>query len=166
MLPEINWKYIKNVAFPVFKLRSSEVHYYRGVLYIENKIIDDRNLEGDTLGKRRLKILEEEKYYLKGAALDFVGLLQANHRHFITNKGQAFTYIKKKRCKVKSFKIKDVLHKDSFSVVKLEGIKLDFSVARPPPLGYLWASVIFINEFPWEIIEYSENKLVPYIRMI
>jgi hypothetical protein len=166
MLPEITWKAIRNVAFPVFKLNSDEVHYYEGILYCQDKIIDDRNMPGNTIGIRRLHIPKEDLYRLNRSAFDFMALLQAKHRHFIDNKGRAFSYTKIKRVLVENKKIEKIIHRDSCSIVKIRGIKSDLIVRRPPPAGFYWAGVVFIDGFPWEIIEYAENQRPSYIRMI
>ena len=165
MLPEITWKNIRNVAFPVYKLKSDELHYYQGILFSDNKIIDDRNIPKETIGQRRL-FIKEDLHPLTQTAFSFVDLINSGFRHFVDNRGRAFSYRKSKVCEVKSLEIKIIKYKGKFSTVKLKGCQTEFKVWRPPEEGLCWAGVLYINEFPWEIIEYSESKKKSYKRMI
>ena len=51
----ITYKSIKKVSFPIFILPSENWYEKDGLLYIDNRLIDDRNMPGDTLGKRRIQ---------------------------------------------------------------------------------------------------------------
>lgn len=165
MLPEITEKHIRNVAFPVFKLDSDELTYYKDKLYCQGKVVDDRLAPGKSLGVRRLYV-KEPLYPLTHMAPDFITMIQARYRHFIDSKGRPFSYKKTKYCKVKSHKIKEIIYRDTFSVVKLKGIKTTFNVRRPPPAGCTWAGVIYSGDFPWEILEFSEEAQPTYKRKI
>lgn len=165
MLPEITWKNLKNIEFPIYKLNSDEIHYYQGILYCQNKVIDDRNLPGNTIGLRRLQS-KDDLYSLKQTALDVTDMLNANYRHFIDNKGRAFSYKKTKWCTVKSFKITKIIHKEICSIVKIRGSSATFVVRRPPQEGVSWAGIIVIDKYPWKLLEYTYYEKPSYIRMI
>jgi hypothetical protein len=165
MLPEITWKNIRNVNFPVYKLGTDDLHYYNGILFAEGKVIDDRNMSYETIGKRRLSI-KEELYPLRYVAFNYIDLINAGYRHFIDNRGRAFSYRKSKYCTVKSLKVEKIKYKDEYSTVVLKGCSNEFKVWRPPQDGLTWAGVIYIDKFPWEIIEYTESKKKSYKRMI
>ena len=51
----IQYKSINKVRFPVYAMKSDDWHITDGLLFLEGKILDDRNMPGDTLGIRRLQ---------------------------------------------------------------------------------------------------------------
>ena len=50
----ITYKTIGHIAFPAFPLPSSNWEEQDGLLYLDNKLLDDKNMKGKTLGRRRL----------------------------------------------------------------------------------------------------------------
>ena len=42
-----------DINFPVFVVHTDNVELIDGILWIDNQVLDDRNMKGDTLGKRR-----------------------------------------------------------------------------------------------------------------
>ena len=63
----LTYKDIQRILFPVFSLPSSNIILSDGILYIDNYIIDDRNMEAETLGLRRLKTPMKPLYKLNKA---------------------------------------------------------------------------------------------------
>ena len=51
----ITYRTIGHVTFPAFPLPSSNWEEQDGLLYLENKLLDDKNMKGKTLGRRRLQ---------------------------------------------------------------------------------------------------------------
>ena len=43
------------ITFPVFTIHTDDVVLSDGLLWIENKVLDDTNMKGETLGMRRLQ---------------------------------------------------------------------------------------------------------------
>ena len=43
------------INFPVFSVHTDNVEFIDGILWIDNQVLDDKNMSGDTLGKRRLQ---------------------------------------------------------------------------------------------------------------
>lgn len=166
MLPEVTKDTIYRVTFPVFKLNSDEIQYFKGVTSCQGKVVDDINLPGENLGQRRVHIDKELRYKLDYCATDYITMLQANYRHFIDTKGKTFSYKKTKACKIKSYKIVSIKNADYFSLLKVRGLSKVFEIHRPPPAGYSWASVIFLGDFPWQILEFSEERLPDKKRLI
>jgi hypothetical protein len=166
MLPEVTKETIKKVRFPVFRLYSDEVVYFNKVLYLGDKILDDRNFSSTTLGARRLQIDKKNLYTLRECAFDFISMIRAGYRHFIDTNGKAFTYRKTKVCTVKSYLIEKVENKNHYSTLKVKGLSRVFLVPRPPPAGYPWASIIFFDRFPWEVLSFSEEKQPEQKRLI
>jgi hypothetical protein len=166
MLPEVTKDTIKKVRFPVFKLRSDELRFYKNILYCEDKIVDDKSVEGSSLGVRRLRVNSKELYPLRDCAFDFLSMIRAGYKHFIDSNGKAFTYRKTKSCKIRSYRIDRVEHKDHYSTLKVKGLSKVFILPRPPPAGYFWANIIFFDRFPWEVLSFSEEKQPEKRRLI
>ena len=61
------------IKFPVYPLGSSNWDSTDGLVFIDNLILDDRNMTGDTLGKRRLQTPHKGLYQLKRSIETFVG---------------------------------------------------------------------------------------------
>ena len=38
------------LVFPVFTVHTNDVELVDGILWIENQVLDDKNMKGDTLG--------------------------------------------------------------------------------------------------------------------
>lgn len=165
MLPEITKKDVKNIVFPVYKLDTDDIKFYKGVLYCGTKIIDDRNQAGRTIGVRRAQV-KEDLYPLNYMAIDYIMMIQAKYKHFIDTEGKAFTYIKTKFYTVKCHKIEKITPLYSYSLVKVKGVSKQFTVIRPPPDGAVWACIIYIKNEPWAILEYAYEKLAPYKRKL
>ena len=55
MLPSIKFQHIKNIKFTVFAIPDEEYEYRDGLLLCRNLVVDDRNMTGETLGRRRLQ---------------------------------------------------------------------------------------------------------------
>ena len=72
----ITYKTIGHVAFPAFPLPSSNWEEQDGLLYLDNKLLDDKNMKGKTLGRRRLQTPFKELFPLKAAVTDTIGLIK------------------------------------------------------------------------------------------
>ena len=44
-----------NIDFPVFVLHTDNIELIDGILWIDNQVLDDKNMSGKTLGIRRLQ---------------------------------------------------------------------------------------------------------------
>ena len=51
----ITYKDVPRVTFPVFKLPSSNWYREDGLLFVDDKIVDDCNMYGATIGIRRMQ---------------------------------------------------------------------------------------------------------------
>jgi len=43
------------IQFPIFPVHTDEITLVDGILWIENQVLDDKNMKGKTLGIRRLQ---------------------------------------------------------------------------------------------------------------
>ena len=152
----ITYRTIRHIAFPAFPLPSSNWEEQDGLLYLDNKLLDDKNMKGKTLGMRRLQTPFKDLFPLKAAIMDTLGLLKHTKNNFIDNNGVPFLYEKTRSVSLKYHKIRKVERKNSASVVWLKGINFPFKIPRPPNADTSWAGVLYLSEIPWMLYEYSE----------
>jgi hypothetical protein len=155
----ITFKDIQKVKFPVYALPSDNWGEADGLLFLDGKLIDDRNMPGDTLGVRRLQSPQRSFGKLNKSIDNFRGLIKSSGRHFIDTHGIPFTYEKTIFRKLKYYKIKCVVKRDTFCLLKLHRVKQPFIVPRPPPEGVRYAGLLHLGELPWILYDYSEEPL-------
>lgn len=147
------------VEYPVFLLPSGKWELHDGLLFLEDKIVDDRNKEGRTLGARRMQTAHKNLLQLKKMVTTYNGILKQSKKYFIDNVGKPFVYEKTRFAQLKYLRIKRVEKKDIASLVWVQGHNTPFTVPRPPEDGMLWAGVLHLHGLPWVLYEYSETKL-------
>lgn len=102
------------------------------------KIVDDKNLPGTTLGRRRLQLRETEQVRLHPLRTaiyllaDLIKLAKAS-TWFIDSSGRVFQYKKHTRAKLTTKKIKQVLPAQGIGcVLEIEGLAQRFKVMIRP----------------------------------
>ena len=152
-LSEINW--------PVYRLGEHKPKIEDGItfyskeyldketdlVYLGLRIIDDKSLDGDTLGARRLRLKVDEEnlfpirisvYFLA----DLIKLAKAT-TWFIDNHGVVFQYKKSTRAKLTSHKIKNILPGTGMGcIIELEGIPQRFKAMYRPSIEQTYAGVL------------------------
>jgi hypothetical protein len=139
-------------------LPSSNWEKVDGLLFVDNEIVDDKNMPGDTLGVRRIQSPHKNMLPLKKQLINHQGILKQSTRYFIDSNGVPFIYEKTLMCKLSYYKIKKIQKKEVASVLWLKGINSPFTIPRPPEDGMLWAGVLHYHGLPWFLYEYSETK--------
>ena len=90
----ITHKTIGKIKFPVFILPSSNWYEEDGLVYVDRRLIDDRNMPGDTIGKRRMQTPMKNLMPIKGSLDSLVGLMKQKNKTFIDSRGVPFIYEK------------------------------------------------------------------------
>lgn len=161
----INYTQLKLINFPIYALPSDNLEVTDGLLRCDNRLVDDRNQIGKTLGIRRLqtshKILPLRRCYE-----DISGLLRAKERVFVDSLGYCFIYERTKFCKVKSHKILKVTTRKLVTTLKVYGVSFPILVKRPPPKGKEFIGMLYFNNKPWLPYEYSETACADFKRKI
>jgi len=152
----LTFRGVSSIAFPIYPLPSSNWEKADGLLFIDGKVVDDKNMSGETLGVRRLQT-SHGLLPLKKAILDFTGMIKQTNNVFIDNTGVPFIYQKTKMLPLRYKKIKRVDRKVVASVLHLEGEKQPFKIIRPPEDGMMWAGILYYQELPWKLYEYAEE---------
>ncbi len=154
----ITWKKLGSIEFPIFALPSSNWEEQDGLLFIDNRVVDDRNMPGKTIGMRRLQTPIKDLVPLRGSIAAPVSLIrQTRIKTFIDNVGTPFIYEKTTSSSLKYYKIRKIERKDIASVLWLKGVSFPFKVPRPPNEGFTWAGVLHLKDIPWLLYEYSET---------
>tara|TARA_Y100000004_G_C8819484_1_gene371259 strand:+ start:298 stop:792 length:495 start_codon:yes stop_codon:yes gene_type:complete len=154
----ITYQTVSKVKFPVYILGSSDWQESDGLLFLENKLLDDRNMSGDNLGLRRLQTPFKDLYPLKAHIGSLLGLIKQDKSTFIDTNGVPFLYEKTKFSSLKYYKIRKIEQKNTSSVLWLKGINFPFKIPRPPQNDLSWAGVLHQNNIPWMLYEYSAEK--------
>lgn len=156
----ITLKELNQVTFPVFRLPTNNWSETDGLLYLdEYGFLDDRNVNRDTLGQRRLvSPFNDKMFRLNKAIWDLNGILKQNGLYFIDNTGKPFSYLKTRYCKLVYHAIKRVEGKGSHSLLFVSGMKRTFKIPRPPLPEQQWAGIIYYYGFPWFLYEYSATQ--------
>ena len=155
----IGFRQIPKLVFPVFLLDSENWEESDGLLFLNNKVLDDTNQSGKTLGARSVQTPHRNLHILKYMITSPNGLLKQKTKYFIDNSGRPFIYEKTTMLPLKYLKISKVELKDSATLIRVKGHNSPFTVPRPPEVGYTWAGVLHVQGLPWMLYEYSETKL-------
>jgi len=155
----LTYSNLNKIRFPVYEMPSDNWSKADGLLFLDDKIVDDKNMSGDTLGIRRVQTEHRNLLELKRQYDTFAGLLKNSDKNFIDTNGIPFSYEKSQWCKLKYYRIKKISRKDSFSLIYLDGVKTPFKVPRPPAEEIRYAGVLHYGKLPWTLYEYSETPL-------
>ena len=155
MIPTITYKQLHLINFPIFGLYSKDIEVEDGLIYINDKLIDDSNQIGESVGKRRLQT-PHKLGKLNRCYEDAAGLISSKHKAYVDSLGYFFSYEKTLYVPIVYYKILEVLQKDTASILKLNGISFPVYVKRPPPVGKSWVGMIYYEKTPWLPYEYSE----------
>tara|TARA_B000000557_G_scaffold93020_1_gene75174 strand:+ start:248 stop:742 length:495 start_codon:yes stop_codon:yes gene_type:complete len=155
----ITYKDIGLVTFPVYALPSGNWYGQDGLLFLDDKILDDKNMRGKSLGIRRLQTPHKNLFPIKHKIRDLTGLVKSSKKHFIDSNGAPFEYEKTEFLKLCYYKINKIDNLTKVSRLHLSNVKKPFIVPRPPPPEIKYAGVLHSGIRPWLLYDYSETKL-------
>ena len=148
----------EDLVYPLYVIHSDNVELIDGILWLDDQVLDDKNMFGDTLGMRRLQSPMDSMYKLKYQIEDIRGLMKHRGKTFIDTEGRVFNYEKTEKVEIKYHKIRRKEKKDIATVVWLSGCPFPFSEKSPPADGLTWAGVMYKNGIPWHIYDYAEEQ--------
>ena len=149
---------LDDIKFPVYVIGTEDIETVDNVIFAEGRIVDDKNMSGKTIGKRRLETDLPNLYPLKYMIKSKVGLIKHRGYMYIDSKGTLFSYKKQKFFPLKYHKIRRVDMKDVASLLWLENINFPIEIERPPAEEYTWAGIIWKGTIPWFFYEYSTER--------
>ena len=71
-----------SINFPVFVVHTDNIELIDGILWIDNQVLDDRNMKGETLGIRRLQSPMKSLYPLKYMIQDEAEMIKHQGRQY------------------------------------------------------------------------------------
>jgi hypothetical protein len=155
----ITYKTSNNIEFPAYLLPSYNWTLSDNILSMDNQILDDRNMSGDTLGKRRLQTPFKSIFPLKVSVVDLVGILKQKKNYFIDSLGKVFIYEKTKFVPLKYYKIERIQKKEHSSSLFIKNCNIPFVIPRPPADNLKYVGILHIEKLPWLLYDYSETCL-------
>lgn len=144
--------------FPVYVVHTDNVELIDGILWVEDQVLDDKNMSGETLGKRRLQTPMKSLYPLRYMITDTVELIKHRGNFYIDSTGMFFRYHKQKSLPLKYHKIRKTEKRRGRTVVWLKGINNAYDFARPPSPQETWAGVLYRSGIPWLVYEVCEER--------
>ena len=158
-------KDINEIVFPVFSLPICKHTIYTeyNITYIKTprtlKILDNKNIEGETLGIRRSKINSPELYKPKHVYFSLAQLIKAKGNKFIDSMGSIFTYKKTEYVPLKYFEVIDIKKIDyTYSYLKLKNIDYKVKIRTSPHIyGISYVGILF-TKFGLIPFDYSPVK--------
>jgi hypothetical protein len=135
-----------------------------GLILLNGKVIDDKNMPGKNLGQRRLQT-PHRKYPIRIKVKNVAEMLVSKRTTFIDYNGNTFCYRKTVYGKVQYKRIRSVEMKDSCSVLRVVGVHTSFTLERPPQAGEEWAGILYLSDNPWILYDLSPDYKPPFRKM-
>lgn len=146
---------IKTIRFPVYALPSADWYIQDGVLFIDDgKVLDDKNMPGNSLGVRRIQCGRKDLCKLKKAYTDFQSLIKSKHKIFLDNDGTPFIYKRTINSPLIHHTVTKVENKQDHSIVWLSNVNHPITIPRPPYGDARYARVLYYKGFPWLIYDF------------
>jgi hypothetical protein len=146
------------INFPAYKLPAEPI-LKDGLVFSEGRLIDDRNVEGANLGRRRL--LSPQKFSsltsIKENIVDLIKDSTSTEEWYIDYSGNGFKYKKTTVEKLVCHKIKKVLFKDTYSILVVNNVNFPIIVERPPTGAY--ARILYFADHPWKLYDVIPEKV-------
>ncbi len=146
------------IKFPIFTVHTDEVLSVDGILWVENQVLDDTNMKGETLGLRRLQTPMNSIYPLKSMIKNIKGLIDHQGKYYIDTKGSFFRKVKTTKASLKYHKILRVEKKNIASVLWVKGCPFPFTLERPLAASESWAGLLYRDGIPWILYDTSEER--------
>lgn len=139
---------VEGLAFYHLELEDAQGNikeYYR--------VLDDKNIKGDTLGQRRLLLASKKVPLTKLTnAVFFLGdliKLSSRNKWFIDSLGNIFEYKKSNRCKLVFRKIQKIIPiPTGGAILEIEGFPNRFKTLHSPLPGEIYAGILLYGKAP------------------
>jgi len=149
------FKDIKTIKFPVYALPSVDWYMQDGVLFIDDgKVLDDKNMPGESLGIRRIQCGRTDLCKLKKAYTDFNSMIKGKHKIFIDSNGNPFVYKRTINSPLIHHRVDKIESKDDHSIVWFKNINHPMTIPRPPYGDARYARMLYYKGFPWLIYDF------------
>ena len=146
------------IKFPLFTVHTDDIMFIDGILWIENQVLDDTNMSGETLGLRRLQSPMTSIYPLKSMITDVRSYLQHQGKYYIDTTGRFVRKVKTVKAELKYHKIIKIEQKDVVSVLWVKGCNYPFTLQRPLALSETWVGLLYRGRMPWLVYDTATEK--------
>lgn len=162
----VTYKQANKINYPIFELPNDNWWTKDGLMYVDNFLIDDKNVKKKTLGARRLSSSMRDFFPLKYIKFNYRELIVSNHKYYIDNTGIPFIYEKTQFFHVVYYKIKTIQKRQTYSVLWVHGVNFGFELARPPSTKYRFAGIMHYKKLPWFLYNFSIDKQKDKVRKV
>lgn len=154
------------ISFPIYRLDKSPPSQVDGVTFYLYKdkmqVVDDKNVEGDSLARRRLHLhMNEVKLYkLKYAIFYLADLIKmaTPNQWFIDSNGKCFIYTKTKLVPLVFREITKVDRSPSFTLIEARGIHGRHKTLYPPREDQKYAGFLQVTPRTYIIYGFFSEK--------
>ncbi len=146
---------LKEIVWPVYSLKTFSPIIEENVSYYVTKdsksieIVDDKNVPGDNLSKRRLLLRSQKvNLFIPKYALFFIAdLIKFKNRNiwFIDSSGKIFQYKKHKIVPLIFRKITNTIKTVGATLIEVEGISTRFKSLYPPTMEQKYAGLLRVG---------------------
>lgn len=170
---------LSEIAWPVSKLGDKSPSREEGVTFyvkqlkdgVEIRIVDDLSIEGDTVGKRRTKLIVQSgvKLHKINTLYFFLGDFIKDHKPgmwYIDAKGRSFTYTKEKMVPLVYRKIVGIRRMREGTTIEVEGIEHRFKCLFAPSEHHQYAGLLKINPASYLLYDFSDIQHKDTVRKI
>jgi hypothetical protein len=135
-------------------------------LFLNNLVVDEKNMPGKTLGIRRIQCGRPDLLPLKKAVLSIQELIQCKTKFFIDREGTPFIYVKTYNSRLKCYKIKRIERKEVASLLWLHECSAPFTIPRPPLDNPPFVRLLHYEGEPWLLYDYVWQAEKPTYRRV
>ena len=124
----ITHKDLNSLKYPLFRLPNHNITIKDGIVRLDGQIIDDRNMPGETLGKRRLQTPFKNLGELKAAVDGPAGVIKSpSGTMFLDSLGEVLYYEKTIWARLNYRKITKVKKLTTHSLLFFHGVSKPFT---------------------------------------
>lgn len=156
-------KSIFDVSFPIFALAKQydRVWTEDNITKIQTPsgiyVLDNKNMKGDNLGQRRLRIKNSKLYIPRVIVQNIPQLINSTYKTYIDNAGEVFKYVKHKLVPLKYYKVRRVLKTEDGCVLYFKDLDNPIKVSCKSAYGIGYVGFL-ITKLGYIEYDYSEER--------
>lgn len=155
--------HLSDLQFPVYALAKNYKRVWEdlNVLYIDTDsgtyVLDNKNMDGDSLGARRLKLKGSDLFIPRKVYYNVNQLVHSSYNDFIDDKGKVFNWKKSKNVPLKYHKVNKIIKDDNGCIIHLKDINFPQKVNCRIAYVIKYAGILHTSE-GYILYEYCEGK--------
>ena len=163
-----------DIQFPIYSVTKfyKRIWTEMNVLYIETDsgiyILDNKNINGDTVGKRRLRIKNDiySLYRPRKVVYDITHLIKSKDSIFMDTNGVVFKYKKSEYCTLNYHKVHNVIEAvDGECILDIPKINYSYKTNCRNAYAAIYVGLL-TSKYGYILYEFSEFYKQPTRRMI